>query len=435
LKNNVRHSLRASTWDGVFAAAAAAVLDNFVAPLAIALHASASQIASLASLPNLVAAFAHLQAGPLKNRLGSRKAILVTGVGLQVVCAFAIAFVPKLAPPWPVPALIGLMIAFAVLGGFATPMWCSMMCEYLPLSRRSGYFGWRSRFLGSVTIVTTIVCGFVLHHFGRGYVAGFVVLIAAAAAFRLVSLRFLAEMYEPSTPRSPAGEAPSYRWLLRAHRGYIRFILTVGLMGFCVHLSGPFVTMYLLKELKLGYGVYTLLLLASQAASFWMMGRWGRSADRAGNMKVIQTTAKLLPLTALVWIFSPHPAYLFAAQLFVGFVWAGYNLCVGNFVYDSVPSRQRVHATALSSTVNSIAAFAGASVGGWLINILPPIAGQRFFTLILLGAAARFSVGWFLFPKLREVRSVTHTRGRDLLFTVVRLDPGTFVTRLAFWRV
>ena len=51
----------------------------------------------------------------------------------------------------------------------------------------------------------------------------------------------------------------------------------------------------------------------------------------------------------------------------------------------------------------------------------PPIGGRPFYSLMLLSAVARFMAGWFLFPRLREVRSVPATKDRELLFGVIGL--------------
>jgi MFS family permease len=419
MNGNVRKSLRLSILDGICAAAAASVTDCFVIPFAIALQASTGHIASLVSLPNLVAAVAQLQAGPLKNWVGSRKLVLVAGVSFQALCIVGLAAVPFLPEAARLTAAVSLMVVFAVSGSLATPMWQSMMSEYLPLSKRSGYFGARQQFLGGVTVVATLAAGLALHRL-HGNLRGFIFLFLGAAFVRLVCVRFLTQMFDRPRHHRPRPEPPTYRSCLTRNRPFVRFMAACGLMGVSVSLTGPFLSFYLLKELRLSYGIYTAVILAAQIAMFFMMGRWGRSADRAGNMKIIQLTARFLPFTVLLWIFSTHPAYLIGVQLFGGIVWAGYNLCVGNFTYDSIPTRLRVHATSLFATVNGLAAFAGAMIGGELLTVLPPIGGHRFYTLILIGAIARFGVGWFVFPRLREVRDVPATRSRELMLGVLR---------------
>jgi MFS family permease len=393
-------------------------VDNYAVPLGIALEASASQIANVAALPNLIASLAFLQAGPLKQWIGSRKKILVSAVGLQIGCLLGLALMPYFPGPSRIAALMSLLVALAVLGGLATPMWGSLMCEYLPPARRSSYFGWRNRFVGGAATLSSVAAGLLLQLSGHRVLLGFLVIFLLAAAARTCSWHYLKAMYEPREHPAPAPDPSCFQG---ADKNFRRFILYYGVMSFGISLFGPLFPIYLLRELGMSYATYTAMVLVSQLTMYWMMGRWGRSADRAGNMKVIQVTARCLPLTALLWMFSTHTFYMIGVQLLSGVIWAGYNLCTMNFVFDSVPGKMRLHASAWFNTVNGVAVFVGATFGGQLLAVLPPIAGRSFYSLMLLSALARFIPGWFLFPRLREVRRVATTNDRELVFGVIGL--------------
>ncbi len=424
MKDKVRESLKFSFRDGIFAALMTGVVENYAVALAIALAASASQIANLVALPNLIAGLAQLRAGPLRHWAGSRKKIILMATALQVVSLAAMAALPWFPVHSRISAFMVLLVTYTVLGGVATPMWGSLMCEYLPVSRRSSYFGWRGRLMGGMAMFSALGAGLVLQCSGRQTFYGFFAIFLAAAFARAVSWHFLRAMYEPPEKRLPRPDpdhAPS------RDKNFLRFIFSCGIMSFSVSLFGALFPVYLLRELRMSYAAYTGMLLVSQGMMFWMMGRWGRSADRAGNMRIIQVTARCLPLAALLWIFSTNTWYLIVVQLVSGAIWAGYNLCTLNFVFDSVPNRERVQASALLNTVNGVAVFVGAVLGGQLLAVLPPIAGSRFFSLMVLSAAARFATGWFLFPRLREVRQVRATNNRELVFGVMGLLPTSVV--------
>lgn len=422
MKDRVRKSLRFSLLDGFCASSSLGIVESFVTPLAIALHATVGQVATLASVPTLIAAIAHLQAGPLRNQVGTRKGIILMGVALQTLCLFGLSMVIWLPAGLQFTGILLLMCIFSVTAALANSMWGSLMCEYLPLSKRSGYFGWRNCCLGGITLVATLAAGTYLYLSGRHALAAFMWIFLVAAILRLLSLKFLSLMHEPRLVPQGAPEPPSYRSTLSSNHNFITFLLAAGLMGFCVNLTGPFMSVYLLKELKLNYAFYTAVILALQVSMFWMMGRWGRNADRAGNLKVVQVTSRFLPFTALLWVFSTNPFYLIGVQLVGGIVWAGYNLCVANFVYDSVRERNRVHATGLFSMVTGLATFVGAACGSWLLAHLPPLGGSSFYSLLVIGALARLLVSTFVFPRIREVRRVPKMRGRDLVANILRLQ-------------
>src|ERR1035441_6274282 len=180
MKGKVRRSLRISLRDGIFSALTAGVVENYTVPFAIVLQASASQIAQVIALPSLIAALAQLQANALKRWMGSRKKMMVLAVGLQVVCLLMIAGIPWVPAPSRITALIILLVAFAVLGGLATPIWGSLMCEYLPARRRSSYFGWRSRLVGGAALLSALAAGTLLQLSGRRILWGFAAIFLAA---------------------------------------------------------------------------------------------------------------------------------------------------------------------------------------------------------------------------------------------------------------
>ena len=396
----------------------AGVTDNYAVPFAIVLQASSSQVAKVVALPSLIAALAQPQANSLKRWMGSRKKLMATAVGLQVGCLLSMAAVPWFPERSRIPALILFLVAFAVLGGLVTPIWGSLMCDYLPAGRRSSYFGWRSRLVGGAALVSAVASGAALQLSGQRILWGFFCIFLAAAIARAISRHYLKSMFEPREYPAPASSTFGF---LSANKNYSRYILACGAMSFSVNLFAPLFPIYLLRDLGMNYAFYTAMIVTSQAAMYGMMGRWGRSADRAGNMKVIQITARCLPLTALLWVFSTRPVFLIAMQLASGVIWAGYTLCTMNFVYDSVANNQRLQAGALFNMINGLAVFAGTLLGGWFLTVLPPLGGHAFYSLMILSAAARFGAGWFLFPRLREVRNLPAANDREIVFDLMGL--------------
>src|SRR3954469_11446961 len=70
---NVRATLRISIWEGILSSAMLGLVDGYLIPFAVALKASASQVANIGALPNLLAAFAQGQADLLKEWAGGKR--------------------------------------------------------------------------------------------------------------------------------------------------------------------------------------------------------------------------------------------------------------------------------------------------------------------------------------------------------------------------
>ena len=429
MKGRVRKSLRASLMDGVFASGMIGMVENYIIPYALAFRAQAPQIGLLASLPNLVAALAQSRAEHAERLAGGRKTMLRAAVFIQAAAVLgmpALAFLPS---DMRVTGLMFLAILYTTFGGLSAPPWGSLMCEYLPLSRRSGYFGWRNRITGLVIIACGLAAGGVLQIYGTSAIGGFLLIFSLAAVCRLISWHFLGKMHEPPLVHGPPrGDAPSPA-PQRPNRNLRSFLAYSAAMSCAVNVAGPFFPVYMLQELRLGYMTFTVLTVATTFTTFTMMDAWGRHADHAGNLRVIRVSSFFLPAIPLLWLLSSDPAYLFCIQLASGVVWAGYNLCTSNFIYDSAPPAQRVGATGDFNMVNGFSIFIGAFLGSHLLILLPPLYGSRFFSLLVLSAALRLLALWAFLPRIREVREVAGVKSLDLFYSVIGIKPMPGISR------
>src|SRR5262249_54736662 len=142
-KGKVRRTLDASVGDGIGNSAMSAVTDTFMLPLAVAMNASASQAAQLAALPSLGGAGGPKQATRLVDVAGGRRKALNVLIGLQasLVWLFPLLLVFPVSSRYP--GLLGLAIAYVTCNNLLSPIWGSLIADSLPVSRRSGYLGWR----------------------------------------------------------------------------------------------------------------------------------------------------------------------------------------------------------------------------------------------------------------------------------------------------
>jgi MFS family permease len=435
VKGKVRRSLRVSFLDGLSSSGMLGLADTCMMPFAIALGASPAQVASLGSLPNLMAAVVQSQSNLIADWLGNRLRMLVTVIFSQMVVLAAAACIPIFPEEGRVTALIALAMFYTMLGGLASPVWGSLMCEYLPLRQRSGYFGWRQRILGVVVIAAGLAAGGILQKFGHQSLAGFGIIFGTAAVFRLISWIYSRQMYDPVKAWNILERRSHIRFEPHAKANFIRFLIFNGVMMAGVQLAGPLQSVYLLKDLHLKYLTYMLLISASNMTMFYLMASWGRHADLSGNIQVIRVVSWMMPVIPLLWLVSYNPVYLFVLQLFSGVAWAGYNLCGTNFIYDAVPSSERVRATSFYNMSNGIAIFLGALIGGQLIAVLPPIRGFSYLSLNVLSAIVRLIAVVFFLRGVKEVRHVQQVRSMDLFNSVVGLKPipGIAPSRLRRW--
>jgi MFS family permease len=424
-RHAIKKSLRVSFWDGVFAAAMTGLTAEYFTPFALALKASISQIGILTALPNLAGSFSQLKSADITESVGSRRKVICSFVFLQALVLLPVIFVPYLFKNWAVGSLIVLVSLFNVFGAFSLPVWQSLMTDYLPYNKRGRYFGWRNKVLGIVTITGLFGAGMTLNLFKGNILRGFLIIFSFACLCRFVCVYFLFQMYEPKQHLRKEAYFSFWDFLKRARESnFARFVIFNSVFIFSVYLAAPFFSVLMLKDLKFNYFTYTILITTVSIATIFTIDRWGRNADKVGNMKVLRVSSLLIASLPFWWILNQNPVYLIFAQALSGIAWAGFNLCSLNFIYDAVTPAKRTRCIAYFYFFNGLAICLGSFVGGLLANSLPNIFGYRLFSLFFIAGSLRFIVALTLPLRIREVRPVEKISSKDLFLRIVGLRPN-----------
>jgi MFS family permease len=179
----------------------------------------------------------------------------------------------------------------------------------------------------------------------------------------------------------------------------------------------------MLRDLHFSYLIYTIVIITGPLVIYLMMGRWGKLADKVGNLTIIRFTAPLTGIIPLLWIINRHPFFLIFVQIVAGFVWAGFNLCASNFIFDAVTPAKRTRCIAYFNVLNGLAVCAGAILGGILVQKLPLLFGYKILSLFLISSILRILVSAFMPMRIKEVRTVQKMKSRDLFFSAIGIKP------------
>ncbi|MBI4353005.1 MAG: MFS transporter [Candidatus Omnitrophica bacterium] len=405
----IRRSLRFSIWDGLFTAAMLGVSETYLIPYGIALGASPSQVALLASLPPLAAALLQTRSAGVTQFIGSRTRLISFVVFFHALSWLPIILVPYLfsasSRHAALFALLFFVTVYASFGAFAVPAWQSLMSDTIPLQKRGRYFGWRNGLQGFVTVTFSAAAGLLLHAFGKSKVVGFTLLFVFAMFSRFAAWGCLTQMAEPvrHTTHDVYFSFVDFVKGIRT-RNFARFVLFVSLMSFAVNLSSPLLAVFLLKDLGFSYALYMMLMVTASASGFLFQVRWGKYGDAQGNWKFLKIACWGIALLPLFWMFSRHWAYLVVVQFVAGLCWGGFNLLVSNFLMEAVSPEKRIRCISYFNVMNGTAVFVGASIGGVLIRHLPKLFGYSYLALFLLSCVARVLVMLFAASRVREVR-------------------------------
>lgn len=424
-KINVRESLRASFKDGIFASIMVGVTDHYVIPYGLFLDATVQQVGWISSLPNLMGSLAQLFAVQAIYRIGGRLRLLLRAVLTQATLLLFISTLTLVEVPYRVELFLSLLVLFALSGGLAGPAWGSLMSDYIPMSKRGRYFGWRNRILGLASVASMAAAGILLYGLGESpRISGFLLIFLIASLARFTSAAYIARMGEGSRRRDPADDFTFLMFLARFRESnFVKFVAYVATLTFASYLAAPFFAVFMLRDLHFSYLVYMALQVVSTATGLFVLPWWGRHADLVGNVRVVRLCGFLVTLIPLAWLVSRNFFYLALVQTLAGFAWGGLTLCATNFIYDAVTPQKRIRCIAYFNVINGTSLSLGSSLGGFLASRLPPLQGYSLLSLFALSSLCRLFFYFLLSRRFKEVRVSREVSIQELFFSVVGIRP------------
>jgi MFS family permease len=424
IEQKKERNLRLSYLNGIFASGMTGFTQEYFTPFLLLIGGTAQHVGFLSAFPNFFSALVQLFSADLTEKIKSRKRVVVIFMVLQALTLLlicAMAFTGHSG----IPLFITLIVLFTAFGALANPAWGSLLGDLVAAEKRGEYFGWRNKNLGFLIVVMSLIAGAILHRMKAVNIyLGFVILFGLAFCYRLVSGYFVIIMTEPAFRTRREHHFSIVQFLARLKESnFAKFVLFISLMSFSVNLAAPFFAVLMLRDLGFSYLLYAMLNMASTLAIYFFMSRWGIHADKIGNLKIIKFTAPLIGVIPLLWVFNRNPVFLFFAQVFSGFMWAGFNLCSTNFIYDAVTPEKLTRCIAFFNVLNGVALSAGALLGGLVVQYLPSLFGNKILMLLVFSSILRIVVGLALPSKLREVRPIKKVSSNELFFSMMGVRP------------
>lgn len=417
-----KKSLNTSLYKGIFGVLTTGFTQEFFTPFILFLGAGARHVGILNGAMNMVSACVQLFSAEIVERFKSRKKMVSVFILVQLAALSTIVALSAAGKMhyW---IFIALAVLFVAAGTIFQPAWASFLCDLVGESKRGEYFGWRSRNLGLLGVAAMITSGLILHHMEqKNLLYGFCLLFGLGLFARSLSLLFLQRMQEPPLTYNKEDVFSFLQFFLRLKKSnFAKFVLFVAAMNFSVNLAAPYFAVFMLKDLSFNYFIYAMVTIAAPLSLYLTVRRWGRHADKVGSLKVLRLTAKCFPLIPLLWIVGQAPWFLLMVETFSGFLWAGFNLCAANFIYDAASPQKRTRCIAYFNVVNGFALACGALLGGFIVKYLPPLFGHKILMLFFISAILRLVVAWTMPRMLKEVRHVEHIKSLDLFFSMIRL--------------
>ncbi|NLI09169.1 MAG: MFS transporter [Elusimicrobia bacterium] len=405
MTSKVKTSLKASVKDGVFWAAMFSLAENYSVPFALYLGAGPLAIGILRSLPVLAASFVQIFAEFFVYFFKSCKKVVFWSVFFQAITLAAASFCVFLEGKTALYSFIFFAVLYACFGSLSSAPWFTLMGEYLPASSRGRFFGFRNRLIGISYFITGIAASLFLKFRGENSLAFFSLFFTAALA-RFACAYYITLMYESfrrfHIPKTFSGIIfPLFE--KNENKNVSGVFYAVFILLFSTYLAAPYFSVYILKDLKFGYGKYIILSSIGQFLTWFLMKNWGIMLDRKGSVKVLCYSFFFIPLVSLLWIFSRNFYYLTAVEIFSGIAWGAYASGSTALVYEYLSAALRTRYNSFLIFLASAAQFSGSILGGLIYDYLDKIYAHPFLFLLALSTAGRFLALKIFWP-LRSLR-------------------------------
>ncbi len=426
----IKTQMRNSVLEGNAFAVMAGFTQAYLAPFAIALNAPLEIVAFVTAIPEFFGSVVQLTTIRILKMFKNRKFLIVSLAFLQ-----ALLWVPILLLPFFSFSKGNyiLLIALASLSGICSallnPLWNSWIGEIVPEHVRGRYFSKRTKIIGTTTFAATIIAGLILTHFHYNLFYGFAILFGIAFIARIISALLFTKIIDAGTKKEEILQLTQkfsfVDFVRNIHkRNYSRFVLKVALIKFATNIATPLYAIYMLRELHFTYTEFMMVIAAPVLASYIFLPLWGKINDKLGSKNTMDISALALPLGSLLWLFFSSPIALFIVEFAKGAVFAGFNIAVSNFIFDSTTKQKRICCLSYYNFIVGIALFSGALIGIGIANGEYRILGSSILFAFAVSAAIRILTVIVLPLKIDETRLVEINFSRSFFRRFVTIEPG-----------
>lgn len=439
-----QRSLKVSFVEGIFGSIMFGLTLAFTTPFALALGATRFHIGVLNAAVHAMDAFSQLISAKLTEIFGSRLNFVTYMVLGQGLLWFAICSIPYITSHVQIPLFIILLAITIFLGAVAIPPWASLMSDTVEKTRYGVYFAWRQRNLGFIGLGSTLLAGLWLYASTNKLLA-FVILFGVAGTARLFSGYFLSRMTDVPEEIPPDKKFSYWEFIRRLpESNFVKFTLfTTGIVG-ATYLLVPFLIVYMINDLKFNPLMYTLVITSGGLSGLVGLLVWGRFADRYGNVKIMRITGMFTPLFPLLWLVSSNLIYIIAINIFAGYLWQGFYLCMTNFTFDATSPPTRTRCLGYLYFTQLIMMTIAPLLGGILVDYLPAtpvlwpgktVVYSGVLTLCIISGVLRLMIYLIGARSFKEVRPVEKIRRRELISIVLGIRPMISLGQNIFYKV
>jgi MFS family permease len=357
----------------------------------------------LASLPLVSGAVLQLFTPRLLHKVHSHKYWVVLSTLLQATAFLPLIYFSLTRAPnfW---VLFFILTLYWGAGFSAGSAWTFWMGHLVPESKSSKYFSFRAR-IQQIGIVLGIVGGGVALHNKVAigpFSSVFSLLFVFAFACRLTSTIVLSKkMYRSEWVLGDQvhrlRDSWSLFWKGQHKKKFFAYLVPFQV---AIYISSPFVTPYMLAQMKMNYGQYMVAIAALMIGKIISLSLMQRAKVNFDGFKIMMAGLILIsPLPAL-WALSEGYFYIVALQILSGMGWACFEVGLALVFFQDLRPEEKVPVLTIYNLLNSVAIIAGTFIGAQLLSLLGA-EKTSYWILFAVGALLRTA---FCIPVVRQAR-------------------------------
>jgi MFS family permease len=401
-----RGSLRAFWYDGLLTSITDSLVLNFIPLFALKLGATGGQIGLLNAAAGILGTAMLLPGARLAEWWGRRKSYILLTSGLSRLTLLLMAMVPLGLPlTAAVTAIIVLNSLRVVFGNMGLPAWTSLSADVVPEQIRGRYFASRNAIIALASIVFAPFAGYVIAR--SAAVSGYQLIFTVAFISGMSALWFYSRIEEPKREGVEKTGPQRFPLLenLRSYPVFLRYSIYAMVWSFALNLAVPFFNVFLVEETPGTEAAVGYLAAVGSVVGLISQQFWGHVNDRWGARRTQLITASVIPFITLGWLFVRSPWHVVPINIASGLVWPGFNVASFNVILEVTPEERRPRFIALLNTLIGLATAAGATVGGWMVDVY----GYRS---VFWASGLMRIVGWVLFLVLVQPGKADSPRRR-----------------------
>ncbi len=379
----------------------------FMTGLLLLFGANNSQIGLITSIPLFAQIVAPVFSFYIDRSKERRRLCLKTIFPIRILWII-IATLPvlvyyKLLPiPLTVMTIIIGLIAF--LGVYSGTVWMSWMADLIPEKHRGFVFGRRMMIGGLVLALVGFAGGRYLDFWKDNQYFGFSSMLGVASICGLISFVYLSRFPEVPNQHSGGGDfsfmtIPNKFLEIAKNKNFLNLVFYNASIGFATSLIGVYVTVFMLKEMKLSYTFLSIMVIAHSLTYLSLAEFWGKLIDKYGCKPILIVCTRAMIIFPLIVIYAVHNKWiLIPMNVVAGIFWCGLELSQFNAILKLSPKQDRAMYIGFNTMVTSIACAVAPIIGGFMIDEI----GAAKFNLLFIGWGG-FQILFFIGGVLRYI--------------------------------